>query len=119
MARIVNTDLATIITGESGTGKDLLAHALHDLGHRAGNTFVSVNAGTSRIENIHRILLGGQDGEGVQPAPMNATIYLDEIADMSDAAQLSLLDILRSDDFKARNYRLISSTKQSLGSLIN
>ncbi len=119
MARIVNTDLATMITGESGTGKDLLAHALHDLGHRAGNAFVSVNAATSSAEKIHSILLGGSDRNGIQCAPINATIYFDEIADMSEDAQLNLLDILRADEFKARNYRIISSTRQSLDTMVN
>tara|TARA_R110002124_G_scaffold66684_6_gene181422 strand:- start:1471 stop:2865 length:1395 start_codon:yes stop_codon:yes gene_type:complete len=119
MARIVNTDLATMITGESGTGKDLLAHALHDLGHRAGNAFVSVNAATSGAEKIHSILLGGSDRNGIQCAPINATIYFDEIADMSEDAQLNLLDILRADEFKARNYRIISSTRQSLDTMVN
>jgi len=119
LARVLNTDLSTMVTGESGTGKDLLAHALHDLGHRAGNAFISINASTAGTERIEGIFLGGQEDIGVEQAPMNATIYLDEIAEMTAEAQLHLLDMLRSDAVQSRNYRIISSTRQTLDDLVN
>jgi len=119
LARVLNTDLSTMVTGESGTGKDLLAHALHDLGHRAGNAFISINASTAGTERIEGIFLGGQEDIGVEQAPMNATIYLDEIAEMTPEAQLHLLDMLRSDAVQSRNYRIISSTRQTLDDLVN
>ena len=50
---------------------------------------------------------------------LNATIYLDEISEMSDEAQLHLLDMLRNPDVKTRNYRILSSTRQSMDELIN
>lgn len=119
LARVLNTDLATMITGESGTGKDLLAHALHDLGHRGANDFVTINASSASKEKIQGILLGGKEDQGIEPASKNATIYLDEIAEMSPENQLYLLDILRSDVVRDRNFRFISSTRQTLDTLVN
>jgi two-component system nitrogen regulation response regulator GlnG len=119
LARVLNTDLATMITGESGTGKDLLAHALHDLGHRGANDFVAINASSASTDKIQGILLGGKEDLGIEPASTNATIYLDEIAEMSQETQLHLLDILRSDMIRDKNYRFISSTRQTLDSLVN
>lgn len=116
VARIVNTDLATLITGESGTGKDLLAHAIHDLGHRASSGFVSVNTARVGPDELRSILIGGQKA---QKAPKNATIYFDDIGEMSADAQLDLLNILRTDEFKAQGYRLISSSQESLLELVD
>jgi two-component system nitrogen regulation response regulator GlnG len=117
VARILNTDLPTMITGESGTGKDLLAHALHDLGHRAANAFISINTARITTDEIQGMLLGGE--QDVDQVPKNATLYLDEIGEMSASAQVDLLNILRTDVFKAQNYRIISSTQQSLDELVN
>ena len=52
LARVLHTDLSTIITGESGTGKDLLAHTMHDLGPRAPMDFVRINISSSNIDKI-------------------------------------------------------------------
>jgi two-component system nitrogen regulation response regulator GlnG len=119
LARVINTDLPVLITGKSGTGKDLLAKTLHDLGLRQNNAFVTISASTASIERIEGILMGGHENEGIECAPINATIYLDEIGEMSDDAQLHLLDILRNATVKDRNYRIVSSTRQSLEELIN
>lgn len=119
LARVINTDLSVLITGKSGTGKDLLAHTLHDLGLRQNNDFVTISASTASIQKIEGVLLGGFEGQGIDCASLNATIYLDEIGEMSDEAQLHLLDMLRNPDVKARNYRILSSTRQSMDELIN
>ena len=113
-ARVLKTDLSTMITGESGTGKDLLAHALHNLGHRVSNDFITINASTASINKIEGILLGGKEDLGIKPASKSSTIYLDEISEMSPEIQLHLLDLLRSELVSNKNFRFISSSRLSL-----
>ena len=118
-ARVLKTDLSTMITGESGTGKDLLAHALHNLGHRVSNDFIPINASTASINKIEGILLGGKEDLGIKPASKSSTIYLDEISEMSPEIQLHLLDLLRSELVGSKTFRFISSSRLSLENLIN
>ena len=119
LARILHTDLSTIITGESGTGKDLLARAMHDLGPRSAMDFVRINISSSNIDKIEGTLVGGKEDLKISPASKGATIYFDEISEMSDEIQLQLLDLLRSDSVIDKKYRLISSSRLSLQNLIS
>ena len=119
LARILHTDLSTIITGESGTGKDLLARAMHDLGPRSAMDFVRINISSSNIDKIEGTLVGGKEDLNISPASKGATIYFDEISEMSDEIQLQLLDLLRSDSVIDKKYRLISSSRLSLQNLIS
>ena len=119
LARVLHTDLSTIITGESGTGKDLLAHTMHDLGPRAPMDFVRINISSSNIDKIEGTLLGGKEDLNISPASKSSTIYFDEISEMSDETQLQLLDLLRSDAVISKNYRFISSSRLSLQNLIS
>ncbi|MGB1344316.1 MAG: response regulator [Amylibacter sp.] len=119
LARVLHTDLSTIITGESGTGKDLLAHTMHDLGPRAPMNFVRINISSSNIDKIEGTLIGGKEDLNISPASKSSTIYFDEISEMSDETQLQLLDLLRSDVVISKNYRFISSSRLSLQNLIS
>ena len=119
LARVLHTDLSTIITGESGTGKDLLAHTMHDLGPRAPMDFVRINISSLNIDKIEGILIGGKEDLNISPASKGSTIYFDEISEMSDETQLQLLDLLRSDAVINKNYRFISSSRLSLQNLIS
>jgi len=119
LARVLHTDLSTIITGESGTGKDLLAHTMHDLGSRAPMDFVRINISSSNIDKIEGTLIGGKEDLNISPALKSSTIYFDEISEMSDETQLQLLDLLRSDAVINKNYRFISSSRLSLQNLIS
>ena len=119
LARVLHTDLSTIITGESGTGKDLLAHTMHDLGPRAPMDFVRINISSSNIDKIEGTLIGGKEDLNISPASKSSTIYFDEISEMSDETQLQLLDLLRSDTVISKNYRFISSSRLSLQNLIS
>ena len=119
LARVLHTDLSTIITGESGTGKDLLAHTMHDLGPRAPMDFVRINISSSNIDKIEGTLIGGKEDLNISPASKSSTIYFDEISEMSDETQLQLLDLLRSDAVISKNHRFISSSRLSLQNLIS
>jgi transcriptional regulator with PAS, ATPase and Fis domain len=98
---VAQSDAAVLLTGESGTGKDLLAEALHRASPRARESFVRVNA-TPMPEALLDVELFGQAGteEGASPRPgkfqlaQNGTLYLSEIADMPLAQQGRLLRLL-------------------------
>jgi len=98
---VAQSDAAVLLTGESGTGKDLLAEALHRASPRARESFVRVNA-TPMPEALLDVELFGQagTGEGAAPRPgkfqlaQNGTLYLSEIADMPLAQQGRLLRLL-------------------------
>ena len=64
-------------------------------------------------------LVGGKEDLKISPASKGATIYFDEISEMSDEIQLQLLDLLRSDSVIDKKYRLISSSRLSLQNLIS
>ncbi|GAB6126817.1 sigma-54-dependent Fis family transcriptional regulator [Humidesulfovibrio idahonensis] len=99
---VAASDATVLLTGESGTGKDLLAEALHRASPRARESFVRVNA-TPMPEALLDVELFGQaggSGESNAPRPgkfqlaQNGTLYLSEIADMPLAQQGRLLRLL-------------------------
>jgi PAS domain S-box-containing protein len=99
---VAASDTTVLLTGESGTGKDLLAEALHRASPRARESFVRVNA-TPMPETLLDVELFGQAGiasENNAPRPgkfqlaQNGTLYLSEIADMPLAQQGRLLRLL-------------------------
>lgn len=98
---VAQSDAAVLLTGESGTGKDLLAEALHRASSRARESFVRVNA-TPMPEALLDVELFGQAAseDGAPPRPgkfqlaQNGTLYLSEIADMPLAQQGRLLRLL-------------------------
>jgi two-component system nitrogen regulation response regulator GlnG len=119
LARVLNTDLNVMITGESGTGKSLLAKTLHDLGHRSHEAFVTISAATATPASLEAVILGDAPDGAADTAPPNATLYLDEVAEMSPETQLHLLDLLQSQRVRSKNFRIISSTGQDLVNLVN
>ncbi|MEM9852805.1 MAG: sigma 54-interacting transcriptional regulator, partial [Pseudomonadota bacterium] len=111
VARVVNTDLNVMITGESGTGKDLLAQALHDLGHRASAQFLRVNCGTADVASLSSTLTSA-DAQG-------ATIYLDEVSELSSEGQIQLLGLTQSPELRALNPRFVTSSSRNMAQLVN
>ncbi|WP_372892264.1 sigma-54-dependent transcriptional regulator [Rhodosalinus sp.] len=87
-----------LIEGETGTGKTLVAHALHAVGSRAGRRFVLVSCGALEDEALRRRLFGPSDtGEGQLPAVEEArggTLVLEDIETLPDAVQARLLSML-------------------------
>ncbi|MDJ0782319.1 MAG: sigma-54 dependent transcriptional regulator [Desulfosarcinaceae bacterium] len=128
---VAKTDLTVLITGESGTGKDLTARAVHTLSERRKRPFIAVNCPTVP-ENILESELFGykkgaftnatQDKRGLFQEAHTGTIFLDEIGDVSPTIQTKLLRVLQEKEFKplgdARpvqvDVRILASTNQNL-----
>jgi len=128
---VAKTDLTVFITGESGTGKDLAARAIHALSKRSKERFVAVNCPTVP-ENILESELFGykkgaftdatQDKEGLFQEAHHGTIFLDEIGDISPTIQTKLLRVLQEKEIKPLgdtksvgvDVRIIASTNQHI-----
>jgi two-component system, NtrC family, nitrogen regulation response regulator NtrX len=101
---VAPTDARTLITGENGTGKELVARALHRLSPRADHVFVEVNCAAIPSELIESELFGHMKGSftgatadraGKFEQANGGTLFLDEIGDMSLAAQAKVLRALQ------------------------
>lgn len=131
MARLMNTDLTVMITGASGTGKELVARALHDYGRRKAAPFVAVNMAAIPRELIESELFGHEKGAftgavskttGKFEQARGGTLFLDEIGDMPPEAQTRLLRVLQEGEYtavgaagaKKTDVRIVAATHQDL-----
>lgn len=114
MARVAGTDLTVLIEGESGSGKERVARALHDHSKRARGPFVTLSlAGLSGAALDHELLQAG--GKFEQAA--NGTLFLDDIDEAGAEAQARLVGFLNSDSAAKLNVRLIAGAQRSLSAL--
>jgi two-component system, NtrC family, nitrogen regulation response regulator NtrX len=104
LEKVGPTDARVLITGENGTGKELVARAIHRLSHRAQGPFVEVNCAAIPSELIESELFGHMKGSftgahadrtGRFEQADTGTLFLDEIGDMSVAAQAKVLRALQ------------------------
>lgn len=102
------TDLTVLITGETGTGKEVFANAIHGLSNRRNYPFVSVNCGAIPETLLESELFGHEKGaftgavdsrKGFFEAANKGTIFLDEIGDMPIGTQVKLLRVLENGEF--------------------
>jgi DNA-binding NtrC family response regulator len=128
---VAKTDLTVLITGESGTGKDLTARAVHALSHRSKGPYVAVNCPTVPENILESELFGYKKGAfthatqnriGLFQEADGGTIFLDEIGDVSPAIQTKLLRVIQEKEFKPLgdvhsiqvDVRIVASTNQDL-----
>jgi len=102
--KVANTDSTILITGDSGTGKELVASAIHKLSYRSKKNKVSVNCGAIPSELLESELFGHVKGaftgaisnrKGRFEIAQGGTIFLDEIGDMHSLLQVKLLRVLQ------------------------
>ncbi|MDP7113604.1 MAG: sigma-54 dependent transcriptional regulator, partial [Myxococcota bacterium] len=105
IARIADAGIPVLIQGETGTGKELVARAIHRQGPRSGGPLVCVNCGGIPGQLVESTLFGHERGaftgadrqaKGVFEAASGGTILLDEIGELPPAAQAALLRVLES-----------------------
>ena len=128
---VANTDLTVLITGESGTGKDLTARAIHALSPRSQGAYVAVNCPTVPEQILESELFGYRKGAfthatqnkiGLFQEAHKGTIFLDEIGDITPTIQTKLLRVLQEKEIKPLgdnrtitvDVRIIASTNQNL-----
>jgi len=102
--KVAPTDVTTLIVGETGTGKELLARALHDLSPRASKPFAAINCAAIPENLLESELFGFEKGsftgatqakQGKIESANGGTLFLDEIGDMPMALQAKLLRFLQ------------------------
>ena len=125
------SDIPVLITGETGTGKDLVAAAIHKRGKRKDKPYIVVNTGAMTPELIASELFGHEKGAytgafekrpGVFEQANGGTIFLDEISTMDEKTQVSLLRVLEDRTFRRVggekdiqvDVRVIAATNENL-----
>jgi two-component system NtrC family response regulator len=129
--RIAPIDVSVLLLGENGTGKELLAQAIHDLSRRAKNPFIAVNCPAIPETLLESELFGHERGAftgavqqavGKIEAANGGTLFLDEIGDMPSSMQVKLLRFLQSrviervGSHRSRqiDVRIVAATNQNL-----
>ncbi len=129
--RVADSDSTILINGETGTGKGLIAHAIHKQSYRRDQPFVSINCGAIPENLLESELFGHLKGSftgatankvGKFEAADGGTIFLDEIGDMSQDLQVKILKVLEERCFEPVggcktvqvNVRIIAATHRDL-----
>jgi DNA-binding NtrC family response regulator len=124
-------DITVLITGETGTGKDMVASAIHKKSRRRNGPYIVVNTGAISSELIASELFGHEKGaytgavdatKGRFEEAHGGTIFLDEISTINEKAQVSLLRVLETKTFRrvggerdlCANVRVIAATNENL-----
>jgi transcriptional regulator with GAF, ATPase, and Fis domain len=107
--KVIDSSVTVLLTGETGTGKGLLAHCIHYHGPRKGRLFIAQNCGALPDALLESELFGHkrgaftgaiQDKKGLFEVADGGTIFLDEVSEMSPAMQVKLLQILQEGTFR-------------------
>ena len=133
--RVANSELPVNISGETGTGKELLARYIHGISHRNMGPFVTVDCGLLTSEIARSELFGYVRGAftgasetrlGLIESARGGTLFLDEIGELSSDLQLQLLRLVQEQEFRRvgeasmrrSNVRLITATHCNLRKMV-
>jgi DNA-binding NtrC family response regulator len=133
---VADTNATVLIKGETGTGKELVARAIHDNSSRKGEPFISINCAAIPTELLESELFGHRKGsftdaradrKGKFMEANNGTIFLDEIGDFDLSLQPKLLRTLQNSEIEIIgenfpqkiNARIIAATNQDLDQLVS
>ena len=129
--RVSKTDSTVLLTGETGTGKEVFAQSIHENSNRVGKTFVALNCSTFSKEILESELFGHKQGaftgaikdkKGFIEEANGGTLFLDEIGEMPLELQAKLLRVLETNEYiqlgdttvRKSNFRLIAATNRDL-----
>jgi DNA-binding NtrC family response regulator len=135
IARVAPSTASVLISGASGTGKELVARAIHEHSRRAGKPFTPINCGSFPETILESELFGHEKGAftgadssraGLFEATTGGTLFLDEISETSLSFQVKLLRVLQeqqvrrlgSNTFTPVDVRIVAATNKNLNSLI-
>ena len=136
IVKVAPTDSTVLITGETGTGKELIARAIHKHSQRSGQAFISVNCASIPSSLIASELFGHEKGaftgavqrrQGRFELAHSGTIFLDEVGELSVETQIALLRVLQERQFErvggnrilTTNVRVIAATNRDLTAAID
>ena len=133
--RVAPTDSTVLVLGETGTGKELIARAIHNISPRCGRPFVKLNCAAIPFDLLESELFGHEKGAftgavaqkvGRFELADTGTLFLDEIGDLPLAVQPKLLRVLQEQEFERlgsgrthrTNVRLVAATHRDLASMV-
>jgi two-component system NtrC family response regulator len=136
LAQAANSDASVLITGETGTGKELFAWAIHKNSHRAGRNFVVVDCAALPATLVESVLFGHEKGaftgadkaqEGLIKQADGGTLFLDEVGELPVSVQKAFLRVLQERRFRPvggkrelkSNFRLVAATNKDLGQMMH
>jgi transcriptional regulator with GAF, ATPase, and Fis domain len=133
--QVAPTDSTVLIEGETGTGKELIAHAIHNASHRCGRAFIKLNCAAIPLDLLESEVFGHEKGAftgaiaqkiGRFEMADKGTLFLDEVGDIPPALQPKLLRVLQEQEFERLgsgrthkvDVRLVAATNRNLVKIV-